>query len=118
MKKILLLVFLIVATVAVVYAYTTSTAGSGTATMNAAYIVRLTRPATAQMIITNATANTVYYKLNDDQGTPTCSATLYDLRLLTNTHEIFRADFLKVNPVVTVGVFCADTTPTTRIVGW
>ena len=117
-RRTLILALALMALVPLALAYTLSIAGSRTAPNNAAYILTFSRPLSTQLILNNRTANAVYFKLNDNATTPTASATSYDIALDQNETVLVGADLLSVHPVDKIGVFCADTTPTVRAVGW
>lgn len=75
-------------------------------------------PIRNRLVITNLTSGTVYYKLNDNTTTPTTSASDYHFALTQNQKQDFGRDELQQLPVRTIGVFCATTTPTTKMFGW
>lgn len=70
------------------------------------------------LILSNRTAAAVYFRFNGTlDGVTTVSATVYDLVLDQNEHEVIPRETLRNHPITTVEAI-STTTPTLRIVGW
>jgi hypothetical protein len=68
----------------------------------------------------NSASTPMYFKFNDTgtSATALCSATVYDLVLDQNEHEVLGTDKIRAFPITSVGYYTTATTPTARIVGW
>lgn len=116
-KLVLGLLAIIMISTIVVAALPKTTVATGTLTGSTASALSFSAPVNQILVINNRDAQAAYILLNDNATTPLVSTSNYDFVLDQNEFIVLDGDYIKNNPVQTIGVYSTATTPTVRVTG-